>query len=85
MKKLLFGAVIMMFVVSSALGRGMDDGGESCKACPSWRSPASSAAPPVFGSANFPEDRLRVCHAVKEQVGTRRNGHAVYQTHQVCG
>ena len=38
MKKLLFSTVITMIAVSPALGRGMDDGGETCKACPSWRS-----------------------------------------------
>jgi hypothetical protein len=88
MKKLLLGAAITVVAVLPALaGGGMDDGGETCKACPSWRSPASSNAPPVLGSANFLEDapRLRVCHAVKERVGTHRNGHAVYQNHQVCG
>jgi hypothetical protein len=50
MKKLLFGAVIGIIVVSPAFaGGGRDDGGETCKACPSWRSPASSNAPPVMG------------------------------------
>jgi hypothetical protein len=70
-----------MITVSPALGRDMDDGGFY-----SWRSPASSAAPPVVGSANFPEDarRLPVCHVVKQRIGTH-NGHAVYQTRQVCG
>jgi hypothetical protein len=38
-----------MITVSPALGRDMDDGMGSCKACPSWRSPASSDAPPVMG------------------------------------
>jgi hypothetical protein len=73
-----------MITVSPALaGRDVDMGGD-CKACPSWRSPASSAAPPVVGSANFPEDRLRACHLVNQRIGTH-NGHAVYRTHQVCG
>jgi hypothetical protein len=85
MKTLLFGAVIAMIAVSPALAGGARDTDEqSCKSCPSWRSPASDAAPPVVGWANFPEDRLRVCHLVKEQVGTR-HGHPVYQTRQVCG
>jgi hypothetical protein len=79
MKRLLFGAVITMIAVSPALaGRGdIGDGSGSCKACPSWRSPASSDMPPV-GSA-FP-----VCRLVKERIGTR-HGHPVYQTRQVCG
>jgi hypothetical protein len=75
--------VATMITVSPALGRGVDLGDGSCKACPSWRSPASSEAPPVVGSANFPEDRLRVCHLVNQRIGTR-NGHAVYRTLQVC-
>jgi hypothetical protein len=76
-----------MITVSPALGGGMGDlGGETCKACPSWRSPASSAAPPVVGSANFPEDaqRLSVCHLAKQRIGTH-SGHVVYRTLQVCG
>ena len=74
-----------MITVSPALaGRDIDMGGD-CKACPSWRSPASSAAPPVVGSANFPEDvrKLRVCHLVKQRIGTH-NGHAIYRTLQAC-
>ena len=84
MKKLLFSTVITMIAVSPALaGGGMNEGGETCKACPSWRSPASSAAPPVVGSANFPEDRAPVCHLVKQRIGTH-NGHVGYETRQVC-
>jgi hypothetical protein len=75
-----------MITVSPALGNGADLSDGSCKGCPSWRSPASSAAPPVVGSANFPEDvpRLRVCHLVKQRIGTH-NSHAVYRTLQACG
>jgi hypothetical protein len=81
MKKLLFGAAITMIVVSPALGGlGMDQG-DSCKGCPSWRSPASSDPPPY----SLPQSAGPACHLVKERVGTRRNGHAVYQTRQVCG
>ena len=85
MKKLLFSAAITMIVVSPALG-GMGDylNSGSCKGCPSWRSPASSDMPPVVGPSIFPEDRLRVCHLVKQRIGMH-NGHAVYQTHQLCG
>ena len=79
MKKLSFGAVIMVIVISPALAGGRGDMGDgSCKACPSWRSPASSDMPPVVGSA-FP-----VCRLVRERIGTR-HGHPVYQTRQVCG
>ena len=79
MKKLFFGAVIMVIVISPALAGGKGDMGDgSCKACPSWRSPASSDMPPVVGSA-FP-----VCRLVKERIGTR-HGHPVYQTRQLCG
>ena len=57
MKKLLFGTVITMIVVSPVLG-GMGDylSSGSCKGCPSWRSPASSNLPPVMGktSAAYP-------------------------------
>ena len=80
MKKLFFGAVIMVIVISPALaggGRG-DMGDGSCKGCPSWRSPASSDMPPVVGSA-FP-----VCRVVKERIATR-HGHPVYKTWQLCG
>jgi hypothetical protein len=76
-----------MITVSPALGRDHDLGDGSCKACPSWRSDASSDMPPVVGSANFPEDvpRLRrVCHLVKWRIGTH-NGHVVYRTLQACG
>jgi hypothetical protein len=83
MKRLLISAAIVMIVISPALGHGNDDMGDSCKACPSWRSPASSDMPPVVGSANFPEDRVRVCHLVKQRIETR-HGHPVYQTRQVC-
>ena len=80
MKKRVFGAVIMLIVASPALaGRDNDIDMDSCKICRSWRPPASSDAPPVRPTP-FP-----VCHLVKERVGTRRNGHAVYQTHQICG
>jgi hypothetical protein len=85
MKNLLFGApvIMMMMVISSAVayatpGDNWADRPDECKSCPSWRSPASSKAPPVVRSA-FP-----VCHLVKERVGTH-NGHAVYRTLQVCG
>ena len=78
MKRLLFGAVIMVIVISPALGNGFGLGDGSCKACPSWRSPASSDAPPVLGSA------FAVYRLVKERIGTRL-GHPVYQTRQVCG
>jgi hypothetical protein len=74
-----------MITVSPALaeGKGSDRGDGGCKACPSWRSPASDAEPPVVGWANFPEDRLRACHLAKQRIGTH-NGHAVYRTLQVC-
>jgi hypothetical protein len=52
--------VAMMITVSPAVGAGpeMDD---SCKPCPSWRSPASSDMPPVVpGAPHFPEDFRRV-------------------------
>jgi hypothetical protein len=81
MKKLLFGAAITMIVVSPALGGGLGiDQGDGCKGCPSWRSPASSDPPPYW----LPQSPGPACHLVKERVGTRRNGHAVYQTHQIC-
>ena len=81
MKTLLFGAVIvMMIVISLAVayatpGDSAADRPDGSKWSPSWRSPASSKAPPVVGSA---------CHLVKERIGTR-HGHPVYQTRQVCG
>ena len=84
MKTLLFGAVIVMMVVISLAVAYATPGDNfadrpwldnECKSCPSWRSPASSKAPPVVGS---------VCHLVKERIGTR-HGHPVYQTRQVCG
>jgi hypothetical protein len=81
MKKLLFGGVITMIVVSPAFGGLGLDQGDSCKACPSWRSPASSDPPPP---SLLPKIPVPGCHLVKERVGTRRNGHAVYQTRQVC-
>ena len=94
MKKLLFGVMITMIAVSPALAWDSDGLGgfgfggfgveRDCKACPSWRSPASSDMPPVVGPSIFPEDRLRVCHLVKQRIGMH-NGHAVYQTHQLCG
>jgi hypothetical protein len=90
MKKLLFGApvIMMMMVISSAVAyatpgdnwadRPWLDG--ECKWCPSWRSPASSDPPPWW----LTPKAAVVCHLIKERVGTRRNGHAVYRTHQVC-
>jgi hypothetical protein len=74
-KRLLFGAVIvMMSVISSAVANATPgdnwadrpwlDG--ECKWC---------------GSHAY---SLPVCHLVKERVGTR-HGHPVYQTRQVCG
>ena len=82
MKKLVFGVVIMIVVISPALA-GMGDGvggGEFCKGCPSWRSPASSDPPPWW----LPQSPVSGCYLVKERVATQR-GHAVYQTRQVCG
>jgi hypothetical protein len=61
---------------------GMGDGiggGEFCKGCPSWRSPASSDMPPVELQRSPP-----ACRLVKERV-SRQHGHAVYQVRQVCG
>jgi hypothetical protein len=90
MKKLFFGGVIMVIVISPALaggGRGGDMGDGSCKGCPSWRSPASSDMPPVVGSA-FPASSggpaFPVCRLVKERIGTR-HGHPVYKAWQLCG
>ena len=86
MKRLLFGAAITMIAVSPALAGGRGDMGDgSCKACPSWRSPASSDMPPVVGSA-FPVvgSAFPVCRLVKERIGTRY-GHPVYKTWQLCG
>jgi hypothetical protein len=82
MKKLLFTAAITMIVISPALA-GMGDGvggGEFCKGCPSWRSPASSDPPPWW----LTPSPLSVCRLVKERVGMR-HGQAVYETRQVCG
>jgi hypothetical protein len=85
-KTLLFFAAAMLLLATPAVAF-LDDpfGPDTCKACPSWRSPASSDPPPVVGSANFPEDvrRLRVCHLVKQRIGTH-NGHAIYRTLQAC-
>jgi hypothetical protein len=82
MKTLLLGAAIAMIVISPALA-GMGDGvggGEFCKGCPSWQSPASSDPPPWW----LTPSPVTACRLVKERVGTRR-GHAVYETRQVCG
>ena len=71
MKRLLFGAAITMIVVSLALGDdGPFIGDGSCNGCPSRRPLGSSDPPPVAGSANFPEDRLRGCHLLKERLAT---------------
>ena len=81
MKTLLFGAVIVMMIVIplavayATPGDSAADRPDGSKWSPSWRSPASSKAPPVVGS---------VCRLVKERIGTR-HGHPVYQTRQVCG
>jgi hypothetical protein len=83
MTKLLFGAAIAMIVISPALaGGGMGGGmdGDECKACPSWRSPASDHAPPWW----LTPSPVSACRLVKARVGTR-HGHAVYETRQVCG
>ena len=57
MKKLLFGAAIAMIVISPALaGHGLH---------PSWRSPMSSDAPPVYGKefgAPVAGSPAPVCH-----------------------
>jgi hypothetical protein len=81
MTKLLFGIVIAMILISPALAGGGNnmDGDQTCKACPSWRSPASSDPPPWWLPQSPP-----ACHLVKDRIGTRR-GHPVYQTRQVCG
>jgi hypothetical protein len=91
MKMLLFGAVIAAIGISPALAGGIGGGGlgdlDRCKGCPSWRSDASDAAPPVVGSAFPPQvvgPAFPVCHLVKERIGTR-HGHAVYKTWQLCG
>jgi hypothetical protein len=71
-----------MIAISPALA-GMGDGvggGEFCKGCPSWRSPASSDPPPWW----LTPSPLSVCRLVKERVGMR-HGQAVYETRQVCG
>jgi hypothetical protein len=96
MKKLLLGAAIAMIAISPALAGGVGWGGRSdrdigdfdrCRGCPSWRSPASDAAPPVMGSA-FPATSggpaFPVCHLLKERIGTR-HGRPVYKTWQLCG
>jgi hypothetical protein len=89
MKSLLFGAAIAVMVISPALaGSGNDlDADQTCKGCPSWRSPASSDPPPVVGSG-FPPDSagraFSACHLVKERIGTR-HGHPAYKTWQLCG
>jgi hypothetical protein len=88
MKRLLFGAAITMIVISPALaGGGRDSDDQTCKGCPSWRSPASSDAPPVVGSAFAPavaRPAFPVCRLVKERIGTRR-GRPVHKTWQLCG
>ena len=90
MKGLLFGAAIVVIVISPALaggGHGDMSTEQTCKACPSWRSPASSDPPPVVGSG-FPPDAVgpasAACHLVKERIGARR-GRPVYKTWQLCG
>jgi hypothetical protein len=91
MKTLLFGAVVAAIAISPVLAGGIGDAGrgdlDRCKGCPSWRSPASDAAPPVVGSA-FPASSggpaSPVCHLVKERIGTR-HGHPVCKTWQLCG
>ena len=87
MKSLLFGAAVAVIVISPALaGGGGNDMStdQTCKGCPSWRSPASSDPPPVVGSG-FPPDAVgrafSACHLVKARIGTR-HGHPVYQTRQ---
>ena len=88
MKKLFFGAVIMVIVISPALAGGRGDLGDwSCKGCPSWRSPASDAAPPVVGTGFAPDavgPAFPGCHLVKERIATRR-GHPIYKTWRLCG
>ena len=89
MKSLLFGAAIAVIVISPALAGGSNDisTDQTCKGCPSWRSPASSDPPPVVGSG-FPPDSVgrafSACHLVKERIGTR-HGHPAYKTWQLCG
>jgi hypothetical protein len=81
MKKLLFGVAIAMIVISPALA-GMGDsigGGEYCKGCPSWRSPASSDPLPWW----LTPSPVSACRLVKERIGTR-HGRTVYRTLQVC-
>ena len=81
MKTLLFGAVIVMMIVIplavayATPGDSAADRPDGSKWSPSWRSPASSKAPPVVGS---------VCRLVKERIGMR-HGHPVYKTWQLCG
>jgi hypothetical protein len=75
-------AATMLIAASPALaggGNGMD-GDQTCKACPSWRSPASSDPPPWW----LTPSPVSACRLVKERVRTR-HGHAVYETRQVCG
>jgi hypothetical protein len=76
MKKLLFGAAIAMIVISPALaGGGM--GGmfpDECKACPSWRSPASDHAPPWWPTPQGYQDYIRGTGqppVVHQQAGVR--------------
>jgi hypothetical protein len=71
--------VAAMIAISPALAGG-DGDFDRCKGCPSWRSPASTDPPPWW----LTPSPVSACRLVKERVGTRR-GHAVYETHQVCG
>ena len=93
MKKLLFSAAIMMIVTSPALA-DMGASGD-CKGC------NSSAYQEVFGPPDVPPAAYPrgypyspgyitsygsspSCHNVRVRIGMH-NGHAVYQTRQVCG
>jgi hypothetical protein len=71
MKKLVVITAIVMIMIAPASARKMG---------PSWRSPDSSDPPPWW----LPQSSVPVCRLARERVGTR-HGHAVYQTHQVCG
>jgi hypothetical protein len=75
---LLYGAGVatMSVAVSPAFAvHDLDDNG--CKWCPSWRSDASSTAPPVLARPTA------VCRLVRERIETR-HGQAIYETRQVC-
>src|SRR5580704_16575931 len=80
-------AATIITVLPALAGGGRDEGGESCKGCPSWRSDASSNAPPWWPTPPYSQDYIStltgsrppvVYHQAGEGEGVRARGRVTH-------